>query len=200
MNTICYEVGKGLYLNITNKCSNSCDFCIRKNGAGAYGSDPLWLDHEPTYEEIIADIDRFDPRKYDEVVFCGYGEPTERLSVLCEVAKYIKEKYSSYLRINTNGHSDLINGRDTSADFSLFDCVSVSLNSTTKEGYEKLCHSRYGEKSYDALLTFAVNVKKYVPNVMLSVVRGPLNDDEIEICRKIAEERGVSLKVRDYIG
>ena len=35
--TITYEVGNSLYLIITKRCSNRCDFCIRQNGDGAYG-------------------------------------------------------------------------------------------------------------------------------------------------------------------
>ena len=85
--TIAYAVGKNLYLNITNRCSNRCDFCIRQNGDGAYGSNSLWLEREPTEEEILAAVDARDLKKYDEVIFCGYGEPTERLDTLVHVAK-----------------------------------------------------------------------------------------------------------------
>ena len=90
--TISYEVGNNLYLNITNKCPCACTFCIRNNADGAYGSDPLWLEHEPTLEEIFADFEKRDIKKYDEIVFCGYGEPTERLETLIKSAEYLRKK------------------------------------------------------------------------------------------------------------
>ncbi|MBR2453502.1 MAG: radical SAM protein, partial [Clostridia bacterium] len=114
--TITYTVGNGLYVNITNRCPNNCTFGIRNNGEGAYGSDSLWLDREPTEDEIFESIVSSDPIKYSELVFCGYGEPTERLDTLIAVAKRVKAKYPELsIRVNTNGLSDLINGRDTSA-------------------------------------------------------------------------------------
>ncbi len=115
--TIAYEVGQNLYLNITNKCPCSCTFCIRKNADGAYGSDSLWLEHDPEIKEIIDALENMDYKKYNEIVFCGYGEPTERIDVLIETAKYIKENNGPKIRINTNGLSDLINGRPTAQLF-----------------------------------------------------------------------------------
>ena len=55
--TLTYETGGKLYLNITNRCPCACTFCIRKNDDGAYGSDPLWLEHEPSAAEMQAAID-----------------------------------------------------------------------------------------------------------------------------------------------
>ena len=113
METITYEVKNGLYLNITNRCPCSCTFCIRNNDDHVYGSDPLWLDHEPSVSEICDAIDQKDLASYEEVVFCGYGEPTERLDALLEVAAYIKKKSLIRIRVNTNGLSDLIHGEKT---------------------------------------------------------------------------------------
>ena len=90
--TIAYAVGKNLYLNITNRCPCACTFCIRTMCDGAYGSDPLWLDHEPSMEEIREALDKEDLSHYQEVVFCGFGEPTERLETLCETAKLLKAR------------------------------------------------------------------------------------------------------------
>ena len=114
--TIAYAVGKNLYLNITNRCPCACTFCIRTMCDGAYGSDPLWLDHEPSMEEIREALDKEDLSHYQEVVFCGFGEPTERLETLCETAKLLKARGVKTIRINTNGLSDLIHGRKTAAD------------------------------------------------------------------------------------
>lgn len=198
---ITYIVDDKLYVNITNKCSNRCEFCIRNNGDGAYGSDSLWLEREPTREEILDSVFSHDLNEFPELVFCGYGEPTYRLDDAIYVAREVKARYKNIkLRINTNGHSDLINGRDTAPEYKgAFDIVSISLNTPTAEKYQTLCHSVYGEASFDALLAFARRVKKFVPTVQLSAVKQTLNSEEIELCKSIASMLGVTLRLRDYI-
>ena len=198
---ITYEVDSGLYINVTNRCSNRCEFCIRGNGDGAYGSDTLWLTREPTVEQIRADIDRRDLSKYSEVVFCGYGEPSYRLNDIREVALYIKEKMPGMkVRINTNGHSDLIHGYDTASLYEgAFDAVSISLNTSNSERYDEICHPIYKGKAYESMLKFAENVNKYVQNTMFSIVRETLTEQEIEECKEISKRTGVALKIRTYI-
>ncbi len=199
--TITYEVDGALYVNITNRCSNRCDFCIRNNGDGAYGSNSLWLSREPTCDEIFNSIVEKNPEKYSELVFCGYGEPTERLGDLISVAKRVKEKYSVKIRINTNGHSSLIQDCDTAPMYKdVIDTVSISLNAPNASEYDKVCHSVFGERAYEGLLDFANKVKEYVPCVVLTVVDVALTPDEIEECQQIAESVGVPLRVRKYIG
>ena len=199
---ITYEVQDGLYLNITNRCTNACSFCIRNNGDGAYGSDSLWLEHEPSTEEILCSVFARDLSKYSEIVFCGYGEPTLRFDTAKEVAAKIKEKFPNVkIRINTNGHSDLICGRNTAPEYAdLFDTVSISLNAPTAEKYNEICHPVYKEKAFAAVVEFANNVNKYVQKTILSVVSDFIDENEIEQCKKIAEAAGVSLKVRAYEG
>ena len=199
---ITYEVAGALYLNITNACTNSCDFCIRNNGDGAYGSDPLWLEHEPSYDEVIAAINSTDLASYPEVVFCGYGEPTARLDLVLDVARYIRKKAPDLpIRINTNGHASLIAKCDRAKDFEgLFDVVSISLNTPSAEKYVEMCHPVYQKEGFYGLLEFAKNVKKYVHSVLLSVVRETLTEEELDECYKIADDLGVTLKVRTYIG
>lgn len=198
---ITYIVEGKLYVNITNKCSNRCEFCIRNNGDGAYGSDSLWLKREPSVDEILDSVFSQDLSKYPEVVFCGYGEPTYRLDEAVTVAKEIKSKYPEIIiRINTNGQSDLIHGRDTAPDYKgAFDVVSISLNSPTAVGYQKICHSIYGEGAFNSLVDFALRVKEYVPVVQLSAVKETLTDEEVELCKSLSSELGVSLRLRDYI-
>ena len=198
---ITYIVEGKLYVNITNKCSNRCEFCIRNNGDGAYGSDSLWLEREPTREEILDSIFSHDLSEFPELVFCGYGEPTYRLDDAVFVAKTVKQRYPEMkIRINTNGHSDLILGRKTAPDYEgAFDVVSISLNTPTAEKYQQLCHSVFGEKSFDALLKFAGEVKHYVPTVCLSAVKETLSSEEIELCKRISGALGVTLRLRDYI-
>lgn len=198
---ITYIVEDKLYVNVTNKCSNRCEFCIRNNGDGAYGSDSLWLEREPTRDEILDSIFSRDLTVFPELVFCGYGEPTYRLDDIIYVAKAVKERYSEMkIRINTNGHSDLIQGRNTAPDYEgVIDIVSISLNTPSAERYQQICHSIYGEESFEALLRFASEVKHYVPTVLLSAVKETLTPDEIEQCRMICSDLGVTLRLRDYI-
>ena len=196
--TITYEVGDGLYVNVTNRCTNACEFCVRSVADGTYGE--LWMDNEPTKEEILADILARDLKKYPELVFCGYGEPTERLPEILWVSKRVKEVCDIKIRINTNGHANLIYGRDVTPELKgIIDCVSVSLNTANAKDYVEVCHPDFGEAAFDGLIDFAKKAKSYVPSVMFSVVRGSIPDGDIEKCKAIANECGVTLKIREYI-
>lgn len=199
--TITYMVGSGLYINVTNRCTNRCDFCIRNNGDGAYGSDSLWLEREPDEKEILDSVFAQNLDNIPEIVFCGYGEPSCRLETVRSVALKIKERYPNIrIRINTNGQSDLIFGCDTAPLYKdAFDAVSISLNAPTAEKYQAICHSVYGEGALEKILIFAKNVNKYVQNVAFSVVKESLSAEEIEKCYEIAKETGVNLRVRDLI-
>ena len=199
---ITYTVGDALYVNVTNRCSNRCDFCIRQNGDGAYGSESLWLEREPTVPEILASILSYDPNAYSELVFCGYGEPTYRLPEISTVARKIKDKFPNVrIRVNTNGQSDLIFGADTAHYYKdAFDAVSISLNSPSAQGYDEICHSVYGKDAFYAILDFAKKIKTAVSDVAFSVVDTFIGDEEIAKCRAIAEECGIPLRVREYIG
>lgn len=197
--TITYPVKNGIYVNMTNRCPCACTFCLRKNGDSIFGSDPLWLDREPTVQEICESIDTWDLSKYDEVVFCGYGEPTERLDDLLKVAKYIKSKSNIKIRINTNGLADLIWGEKTAPKLKgLIDTVSVSLNTTNKEDYLKIVRPKFGIESYDAMLSFTKDCTEFVPNVVMTVVDVVTTKEEQEICKKICESVGAKLRVRPY--
>ena len=126
--TITYEVGSGLYVNSTNRCSNACEFCVRATVESYYGD--LWLDCEPTVEEMCDSIFSRDLTKYTELVFCGYGEPTERIDDILAVASRVKERTDLSIRINTNGHANLIYGEDVTPRLEgLIDVLSISLNS-----------------------------------------------------------------------
>ena len=199
METITYTVRNGLYLNITNRCPCACTFCIRNNGSCVYGSEPLWLDHEPSADEIRADLDRYDLDSFEEIVFCGYGEPTERLDTLLETAAYIRSKSKVPVRINTNGLSDLIHGERTAPRLAgLIDVVSVSLNATTPEEYLKLVRPKFGLPSFDAMLAFTRDCKEFVPSVRMTIVDTVTTQEEQERSRAICDELGVELKIRPY--
>lgn len=197
--TICYVLGDELYINLTNRCTNKCSFCVRDTDCGISEDVDLWIDREPTAEEVIADIKRFDLSAYREVVFCGYGEPTIRWEELLAAAKFIKETADIPIRINTNGHANRIHGRDVTQEMKgLIDTVSVSLNAKDREQYRKLCHCDFGAEGYDEMIAFTEKCKKTVPNVILSVV-DVIPQADIEECRKTAEKLGVAFRVREMI-
>ena len=199
MMTITYPVNKGLYINMTNRCPCNCTFCLRHNADGVYGSDSLWLDREPTVEEVCDSVDTWDLTQFEEVVFCGYGEPTERLEDLLLVAKYIKDKQDIKIRINTNGLADLIWQKQTASQLKgLIDTVSISLNTPNKEDYLKVVRPKFGVGSYDAMLRFAKECTAYVPNVVMTVVDVVTSKEEQEQCRKICENIGARLRVRPF--
>ncbi|MCM1314314.1 MAG: TIGR04100 family radical SAM protein [Prevotella sp.] len=197
--TISYEVGNNLYLNLTNKCPCSCTFCIRNSADGAYGSDPLWLEHEPDFKEIMADLNSRDLDKYTEIVFCGYGEPTCRLDTVIAVAEELKKRPSCpLLRINTNGLSDLINGKSTAESLcSVMDIISVSLNAGTKEEYMKVTRPKYPE-AFEAMQKFTSDcVKTNSAQVIMSVV-DVIPPEQIQASREIAEKLGAKLRIRAF--
>lgn len=197
--TVCYTVNKGLYINLTNRCSNTCEFCIRQNGEGVYGSDSLWLEREPEADEVIECIKKYDLTQFEELVFCGYGEPTERADVLVAVAKAVKQMCDISIRINTNGHGNLINGRDITPDFKgIIDVVSVSLNCANAEDYERICHPRFGIKAYEGLIEFARLCVPQVKSVVLSVVDTTIPNEDIKRCEETAKSIGAVLRVRPF--
>lgn len=199
MMTTTYKVKNGVYVNMTNRCPCACTFCLRQNAPGVYGSDPLWLDREPTVEEVEQSLSKWDLNAMDEVVFCGYGEPTERLKDLLEVAAWIKKNYTVKTRINTNGLADLIWGEPTESWLEgKIDEISVSLNAIDKEEFLRLTRSKFGIGSYDAMLAFTKEAAKYVPNVMMTVVDQVTSPEEQEAARKICESLGVKLRVRAF--
>ena len=197
--TITYPVTTGLYVNITNRCPCACTFCVRNKKDHVFESDSLWLEREPTVQEICDSLDTWDLAKYEEVVFCGFGEPTERLYDLLEVAKYIKSKSDIRIRINTNGLADLIWEKSTAPKLKgLIDAVSISLNATNKEDYLEVVRPKFGIESFDAMLQFTKDCTEYVPSVMMTVVDVVTTKEEQEKCREICESVGAIFRVRPY--
>ena len=199
MMTITYEGRNSLYINMTNRCPCACTFCLRQQAPGVYGSDSLWLEREPTVEEVCESIDKWDLSKYSEIVFCGYGEPTVRLDDLLKVAAYIKSKSNIPIRINTNGLADLIAGEKVAHKLQgLIDTVSVSLNATNKEDYLRVVRPKFGIDSFDAMLSFTKDCAKYVPSVIMTVVDEVTTKEEQEKSRLICESLGAKLRIRPY--
>ncbi len=190
---ITYPIRNSLYLNITNRCTASCTFCVRYHTDFVKGHN-LRLAEEPAAEEIIRDIG--DPTRYAEIVFCGYGEPLLRLDVVKAVAAEVKRR-GGRVRIDTNGHANLIHKRNILPELAgLIDAVSVSLNAQNAELYEKLSQPKFGPGTYDAVKQFIGEAKKYIPDVTATVVSAPGVD--IDACRKISEGLGAKFRVREY--
>lgn len=196
---ISYVIGDKLYLNITNKCPCNCTFCIRNNGDGAYGSDPLWLEHQPDESEVINDLKKRNLDSYKEVIFCGYGEPTCEFELLKAAAKYIRSVSKTPIRINTNGLGSIINKHDISSEFEgIADTVSISLNAPDSEGYNNVTRPSFKDVDcFNAMLDFAKAVKKYVPDTVLTVV-DVIGDDMIKKSQAVADSVGIKLRVREY--
>lgn len=198
--TIFYEVHDNLYVNLTNRCPCSCTFCLRQTRDHMENSNPLWLEHEPTLEEAVKELEKFDLTKYGEIVFCGFGEPTEALDVLLPLADYIKKNYNNKpIRINTNGLGNLVHGRDITPELQgRIDTISISLNTPNAEEYFKIVRPKFGEKSFDAMLDFAQKAGKVIPKVVLTTVDTTITKEEEEQCRRICEKIGVTYRIRAW--
>ena len=194
MNNYVYTIGNKIYINLTNRCSNNCDCCIRQGREGMSGTK-LWIDEEPTAADIIEqlplNLDEYD----EEVVFCGFGEPTYNLEALDEVASYL-HCVDKTTRINTNGQANLINEEDvTELIVTSCDVINVSLNESTAEKYQQHCKSIFGTKAYDGLIEFATLCKQKGGNVVFSVVDS-IGEKDIAECQKLADKLHIPLRVR----
>jgi radical SAM enzyme (TIGR04100 family) len=193
--TILYKVKNNLYVNLTNRCPCACTFCIRNEAAGVYGSDNLWLEREPTILETEAEFEKFAPDSYDEVVFCGYGEPMERAEDVGTIGRYVKEKFGKTVRLNTNGLGNLICGEPCEHLLEgAVDIVSISLNAPEKQSYNEITRPKW-DNAFDELLVFAQNVKQYVKTVMFTIV-DVLSPEDTEKCKALALQCGVELRIR----
>ncbi|MGC8796686.1 TatD family hydrolase [Thermodesulfovibrio sp.] len=193
---IAYKIRNTLYLNVTNRCTNICRFCVRFHTDYVKGHN-LRLEREPSARELIEAIG--DPKQYKEIVFCGYGEPFLRLDLIKEVAKWIKDN-GGKVRVNTNGQGNLIHGRKILPELAgLIDSISISLNAQDKETYNRICNPSNPD-AYEAVIEFIKDAKKYVPNVQVTVV--DLKEVDIRKCEEIANSMGVKFKIRhlDQVG
>lgn len=195
---ITYELKENLYINLTNKCSNKCSFCVRSYNAQKqkllFDGVDLWLNREPTAEEVIKDLVEKDYRKYESIVFCGFGEPMIKLDEVLEIAKYIKENSDLEIRINTNGQANLIHKRNVVPELvGLVDSVSISLNAENALKYQDICQSDFGEAAYGAVLDFAKKCSDSGIKTVFTAVEGLVNGDE---CEKIAKDNGAEFRIR----
>lgn len=203
MMTITYEYEGALYVNLTNRCNCSCVFCLRQNGhKGSIYADDLWLEHEPTREEIMADFAKRDLGQYRELVFCGFGEPTFRWDDIAWTVDTLRAQGVALppVRINTNGHGNHINGRDITPELAgRIDTISISLNGSNAEEYVAVTRPGHGEQAWEDMLDFTRRAAEYVTEVRLTVVNKDKTAEELEHCRALAERLGARLRVREYI-
>ncbi len=193
---IAYKIRDSLYLNITNRCTNKCSFCVRFHSDYVKGHN-LRLSVEPTEEELKTAIG--DPVQYKEIVFCGYGEPFLRFDVVKNIARWIKDR-GGRVRINTNGHGSIINRRNIFPELKGFvDVISVSLDAPDEKVYDRICNPDF-KNAFHEVLSFIKEAKQYIPDVQATVVE--MEGVDVEECRKITDELGVKLRVRklDVIG
>lgn len=198
--TISYIIGDKLYLNITNACPCNCVFCIRNNDDCAYDSDPLWLEHMPSFNEIKKDIAKHDLSKFSEIVFCGYGEPTSRFNTMTDICDFLHTLPGCpKIRLNTNGLCDLTTHKNTPPLLKgKIDIVSVSLNAADAKDYGKITRPNFEpQKAYDAVCRFITECRNYIPEVTATVV-DILSPAQTEAAKKKADELGVPLRIRKY--
>lgn len=190
---IVYPIRNSLYLNITNRCTAACTFCVRYHTDFVKGHN-LRLRQEPAVEEVVTAIGN--PKDYAEVVFCGYGEPLIRLDAVKAISAEVKRR-GGKVRIDTNGHGNLIHRRNILPELAgLVDAVSVSLNAQDAETYDRICQPTFGSGTYDAVKDFVREALNYIPSVTVTVVNAPGVD--VPACERIARELGAPLRVREY--
>ncbi len=197
--TYLYVLDGNLYVNLTNKCSNACDFCVRNERTSYYGNY-LWLRHgDPTAEKVMAVANGYgDLTRFKEVVFCGFGEPTYRVAEMTALCDYFHSK-GLRTRLNTNGQGNLINKRDIVPDLQgKIDFVNISLNASCYEKYQPICRSQFKEAGFDGMIEFAKSCRKNGIDCRFSIV-DCIGEEEVEACKKLAQAVNVPLYVRDYI-
>lgn len=189
-----YQIGKNLYINVTNRCNADCVFCDRKGEAVVSGYNlKMSKKDEPNSDVYIKEIG--DPKAYNEIVFCGFGEPTLRWAVVQKIAKYVKRN-GGRTRLDTNGHGNHINKRNIAPELSgLIDIVSISLNASDPRKYSELM--KVEPRLFNEVITFAKEAKNYVEKVVMSAVL--LDDIEIDKVRQIVEQKiGAEFRGREY--
>lgn len=187
-----------VYVNLTNRCPCACTFCLRQTKEMEEGHS-LWLEEEPTVEDVIKEFQKYDLDDFHEVVFCGFGEPLERVEDVIQIAGILKHfRRDLPIRVNTNGLACLIHQRDVTPEFKgRIDTVSISLNAPDAKEYDALTRSRFGIESFQAMLDFAASCLEYVPFVVMSVV-DIIGEEKIKKCQAICDDLGVTLRVRPF--
>jgi len=180
-----YTIRDSIYVNVTNACDAKCTFCPRTHDNFEVKGYDLRRPKDPSEADIVEAIG--DPMDYDEVVFCGFGEPMLRLETVKAVARYVKAN-GGRTRLNTNGHSDLIHKRETAPELvGLIDVVSVSLNAQDRDTFERHCPSAFSPDGFTPMLDFIKSARDAGLEVVCTAVDG-LEGVDMEACRRLAED------------
>lgn len=202
MDTYAYILENNLYINLTNSCTNNCIFCIRSLNDAVVGANLTLSNENVQASDVISQIKEKMTPKLSQVVFCGYGEPTLKIEILKEVAKFVKENYpDKKIRINTNGQANFVFKRDIVSEIApLIDKVSISLNSDNKTQYQELSQSKFGEDIYEEVKKFAKMCVEAGIDTDLSIVTG-YKDYKINVenCKQIATRIGANLRIREWL-
>ena len=191
--SVIYKIRNSLYVNLTDRCTLACQFCPKHNGSTEVQGHELYLSQRPEVSSIIQQIQ--DPSQYDEIVFCGYGEPTLRLKALLEIAHWVKE-HKGKTRINTDGLGSLFHKRDIVPELAeCIDSLSISLNAQNETIYQHHCLPAL-PGSYEAVQAFIKRAAALIPDVQVSAINGLEGVDVIQ-CREITESLGAEFKQRE---
>ncbi len=196
--TYTYQIRNSLYINLGNSCTLKCSFCPKHNGTWMVHDYDMHLDKPPSSETTIKEIG--DPTKWEEIVFCGYGEPTLRLKQLIEIATWVKAN-GGRVRVNTDGLGNLANKRNILPELAkCVDALSISMNAQNETIYNQHCLPGL-KGSWQAMLSFCKEAPKWIPEVVVSAIDG-LEGVNIAECKKLANSIGVTFKERklDVVG
>ncbi len=205
MYTLVYSINntkspETVYVNLTNSCTNKCIFCLREQKDDVCGAD-MWHDDNYTLEDIITQFKSFMPTP-KEVVFCGYGEPFLRREMMKEFCKYLRANYPDVkIRVNTNGHANAIFKTNIAEEFKgLIDAVSVSLNSSDSDEYDKICLPKI-KNAHDEVKKFIKACVDSGIDTTATVVTGfdKIHHIDIQKCEEIAKSLGAKFRNREFI-
>ncbi|MGB0468870.1 MAG: TatD family nuclease-associated radical SAM protein [Pontibacterium sp.] len=196
--TLVYQIDERLYVNLTDRCTLACTFCPKHNGCTNVKGHELYLSERPDVDKIIEEID--DPTQYEEIVFCGYGEPTLRLKALLTIAQAVKSK-GGKTRINTDGLANRVHKRDVTPEMATcIDALSISLNAQDESTYNRHCEPSL-KNSHAEVLKFIEAATKVIPDVSATAIDG-LEGVDIKQCKQLAQARGAKFRARflDNVG
>lgn len=198
--TLVYPYRRGsLYINLTNECGNSCLFCARSHRIFRLGQFDLGLTIEHGIDEYQQGIDSHirDRGKPREFVFCGYGEPTTRIRALLDLSQWIQKEYGGVIRLNTNGQTGLMWGKEYLHDLAaVVDRINVSLNAPDLSSYRRICRPVYDGDAWRHVVGFARYMKDCEVDVWCSAVNIVLSVEELSALREFLRFLEIPLRIR----
>ncbi|MDX2503169.1 MAG: TatD family nuclease-associated radical SAM protein [Gammaproteobacteria bacterium] len=196
--TLVYTIGNNLYINLTDRCTLACEFCPKIQGSMDVHEYNLLLSHRHPVAEYLEKIG--DAAQFEEIVFCGFGEPTLRTKELLIIAAYCKQS-GSRVRVNTDGLGNLVNKRNILPELAkCVDALSVSMNAQNEEVYDRHCVPAV-KGSYESMLDFLRLAPDYIPDTTATAIDG-LEGVDITACETMAKQLKVKFRRRvlDIVG